>query len=330
MRLAFPQPPRPGRVVLELAHVGFSYGENRVYDSLDFVIERDQKIALVGPNGAGKSTLLKLLAGALTPQSGERRLGHKARVGYFAQHQIEELELSNTVVQELQRAVPPGVDVKARDLLGRFLFSGDDVDKPVSVLSGGERSRLALARMLVSPANLLCMDEPTNHLDIPSRDALEDALEEFTGALVLITHDRHLIRSVADRIVEVRGGEVTVYDGGYDDYLARSAGGSDAEPQSTGDDRGPRMSAKERRRIEAQARAQTKDLRDKVARLEKRIAEVGAELKRLEAVMADPEVYSSGTDVAALVRDYESAKRRMARLEGEWEIAAESLEAAQT
>jgi len=181
--------------------------------------------------------------------------------------------------------------------------------------------------MLVSPANLLCMDEPTNHLDIPSRDALEDALEEFTGALVLITHDRHLIRSVADRIVEVREGGVTSFDGGYDYYLERSA----PEPEATDAPQRaePRISAKERRRIEAQARAQTKDLRDRVSKLERRIAEVGAELKRMEAVMADPEVYSSGTDVAALVRDYESAKRRMARLEGEWETAAESLEEAQ-
>ncbi|HYP22462.1 MAG TPA: ABC-F family ATP-binding cassette domain-containing protein [Actinomycetota bacterium] len=328
MKLAFPQPPRPGRVVLDLAGVGFSYGEKRVYDSLDFVIERGQKIALVGPNGAGKSTLLKLLAGALQPQSGERKLGHEARVGYFAQHQIEELVLSNTVVQELQRAVPPGVEVQPRDLLGRFLFSGEDVDKRVSVLSGGERSRLALARMLVTPANLLCMDEPTNHLDIPSRDALEDALEEYTGALVLITHDRHLIRSVADRIVEVRDGAVTSYDGSYDYYLERAV--SDAEPESPAAQKeAPRLSAKERRRIEAQARALTKDLRDKVTKLERRIGEVGAELKKLEAIMADPEVYSSGTDVAALVRDYESAKRRMARLEGEWETAAESLERAQ-
>ncbi|HEX2296492.1 MAG TPA: ABC-F family ATP-binding cassette domain-containing protein [Actinomycetota bacterium] len=327
MKLAFPQPPRPGRVVLELAGVGFSYGDVAVYESLDLVVERGQKIALVGPNGAGKSTLLKLLAGALTPQSGERRLGHKARVGYFAQHQIEELVLSNTVVQELQRAVPPDAAVSARDLLGRFLFSGDDVDKPVSVLSGGERSRLALARMLVSPANLLCMDEPTNHLDIPSRDALEDALAEYTGALVLITHDRHLIRNVADTIVEVREGRVTSYDGGYDYYLARS--GPEEDLAAPAGPRPSRVTAKERRRIEAQARAQTKDLRDRVARLERRIGEVGAELKRLEAVMADPDVYSSGTDVAALVRDYESAKRRMARLEEEWEAAAESLEEAQ-
>jgi ATP-binding cassette subfamily F protein 3 len=326
MRLAFPQPPRPGRVVLELAGAGFSYGDNRVYEDLDFVVERGQKIALVGPNGAGKSTLLKLLAGALTPQEGERRLGHRAHVGYFAQHQIEELVLSNTVVQELQRAIPSGVTIAARDLLGRFLFSGDDVDKPVSVLSGGERSRLALARMLVSPANLLCLDEPTNHLDIPSRDALEDALEEYTGAVVLITHDRHLIRSVADRIVEVRPGRVTSFDGGYDYYLERSA---PEEDEASAAPRGPRVTAKERRRVEAEARAKTKDLRDRVTKIEARLQELGAELKRLEAVMADPGVYSSGTDVAALVRDYESAKRRIARLEGEWETAAESLEQAQ-
>ncbi|MDQ4024480.1 MAG: ABC transporter ATP-binding protein, partial [Actinomycetota bacterium] len=176
----------------------------------------------------------------------------------------------------------------------------------------------------------LCLDEPTNHLEIPSRDALEAALEEYTGAIVLITHDRHLIRSVADRIVEVRPGRVTSFDGGYDYYLERT---QPEEPAVTGGappaERGPRVSAKERRRIEAQARARTKDLRDRVTKIERRLAEVGAEVKRLEAVMADPEVYSSGADVGALVRDYESAKRRMARLEGEWESAAESLEEAQ-
>ena len=324
MGLAFPTPPRSGRVVLRLNEVSFGYGPEDVYSSLEFVIERDQKIALVGPNGAGKTTLLKLLAGVLEPRSGQRVLGHNGALGYFAQHQIEALEPRNTVFQELQAAMPPGSDLRPRDLLGRFLFSGDDVDKNVSVLSGGERTRLALAKMLVAPVNILCMDEPTNHLDISSRDVLEDALEEYEGALVLITHDRHLIRSVANHIVEVIDGNVRWFDCDYDDYLARKE--AEELPEAPKAEVKSAPKGKERRRIEAEARARTKALRDRTKKIEADLERLTAEMDRISAILADPEVYSTGVDIPELVKEYERAKRRTSVLEARWEESAAALE----
>ena len=332
MNLRFPTPPRAGRVVLEMNDLVFGYGEKAVYNGLSLAIERDQKIALVGPNGAGKTTLLKLIAGVLEPWAGERKLGHNAKLGYFAQHQIEALDGRNRVVEELAKAIPAGAELRPRDLLGRFLFSGDDTDKKVSVLSGGERTRLALAKLLVSPVNLLCLDEPTNHLDIPSRDVLEDALLEYRGALVLITHDRHLIRSVADHVIEVVEGQVTSFAGDYEYYLAKRQRELDVQETvsaAKSEKKEPVLSAKERRRLEAEERARTKVLRDKVAKLEKQIAANAEEIARMDAVMADPNVYSSGTDVKELVLEYERAKKRAARLESSWEESAEALEAMQ-
>jgi ATP-binding cassette subfamily F protein 3 len=247
-------------------------------------------------------------------------------LGYFAQHQIEALDPANRVIEELKRAVPRGLDIKPRNLLGRFLFSGEDVDKPVAVLSGGERTRLALAKLLVSPANILCLDEPTNHLDMQSRDVLEDALTEYSGALVLITHDRHLIRSVADRVVEVVDGEITVFAGDYDYYLSkrrREVAERPSEPTPNGTPK------KERRRRAAAARAQTKSLRDRIARIEAELDGLTATLEKLQAMMADPDLYSSGSDVAELVRDYEHARARVRKLEAEWDDATRALDNAE-
>jgi ATP-binding cassette, subfamily F, member 3 len=332
MNLSFPRPPRSGRVVLGLADIRFGYDDHPVYNRLDFVLERGDKVALVGPNGAGKSTLLKLLAGVLTPQSGERRLGYNVQLGYFAQHQIEALTPTNTVLMELRSAVLAGADVDARRLLGRFLFSGDDVDKPVSVLSGGERTRLALAKLLVSPINLLCMDEPTNHLDMWSRDVLEEALDEYSGAIVLITHDRHLIRNVANRIVEVIGGRISDFLGDYDYYLSKKepyeveaperSDGVSAKANSSG------PKSREQKREEAEARARTKLLRDRVDRIERELEDLGADLKEIEETLANPDSYSSGTDIVDLSNRYERGVKRVAKLESEWAEAMENLETA--
>jgi len=216
-----PQPGRSGTVVGELRKVHKAYGDTVVYRGVDFRLLRGDRVALVGPNGAGKSTILKIIAGVLSFEAGERILGHNATVHYYAQHQLDALNPRNSVLEELASVADPEMQPRLRGILGAFLFSGDSVEKPVAVLSGGEKSRLALAKMLLRPANLLCLDEPTNHLDVTAREILEEALDQFEGTMLFISHDRYFINRIATKVAEVREGRLAEYAGDYDYYLEK-------------------------------------------------------------------------------------------------------------
>ncbi|MEK7204311.1 MAG: ABC-F family ATP-binding cassette domain-containing protein, partial [candidate division NC10 bacterium] len=212
----FPQPARSGTTACELRKVRKAYGDNIVYAGIEFRLLRGDRVALVGVNGAGKSTLLKIVAGVLPFEGGDRVPGHNVSVHYYAQHQLDALNPRNTVLEELAAIADVEVQPRLRAILGAFLFSGDDVEKPVTVLSGGEKSRLALAKMLLRPANLLCLDEPTNHLDVTAREILEEALDQFDGTMLFISHDRYFINRIATKVVEVREGRLWEYAGDYD------------------------------------------------------------------------------------------------------------------
>jgi ATP-binding cassette subfamily F protein 3 len=333
----FPQPPRSGLKVIELAKVRQAYGDHVVYRDLNFTAERGQRIVLVGPNGAGKSTLLKILAGVIPIQGGERELGSNVFTGYFAQNRLDNLKSELSVfenVMELRTNENQLTEQQARAILGAFLFRKDDVHKPIGVLSGGEKSRLALARILVKPPNLLLMDEPTTHLDIASIDALIHALKSYEGTLIFISHDVHFIRALAENVLHVHSGRLTPYAGNYDYYLEKSragdaraaltAGFTDARPkQAAAPAPAPAPAAPAQKKASA---SEVRKFRERVGQLEKAVTELEAKQAEITAALEAPETYADKGRFHHLNRELSAIVDQLGEATAAWEKAASELQ----
>jgi ATP-binding cassette subfamily F protein 3 len=322
--------------VLELNKASKGYGDQPVVREIDLTIQRGDRVALIGPNGAGKTTLVRLMAGMLTPDRGKVLLGSGVRIAYFAQQQLELLNPQQTVLESLQSVAGDLGQGRLRNLLGGFLFRNDEVDKLVSVLSGGERSRLLLCQILVQQANFLLLDEPNNHLDIQGRRVLEKALEIYEGAICLVSHDRHLINAIANKVLVLTNGRVEMFHGNYDDY--QEVWKQRLKPTlpltETESYRSETISAskksKEQKRLQAKWRNELSrkkaPLSKKLEALEQTIEEISGRLDELNHLLAKPDTYENGTDIAALNREYNELKKSLEKHNRRWEQTATELE----
>jgi ATP-binding cassette subfamily F protein 3 len=309
---SFPPAPPSGKIALRVKHVAKSYGNLEVYRDVDVEVERGERIVIVGPNGAGKSTLLKLIAAVMAPDKGSIELGHNVVLSYFAQHQVESLSLGNTLLEEMEAHAPFDAIPSCRGILGAFLFSGDDAKKKISVLSGGERNRAALAKMLLRPSNLLLLDEPTNHLDMESCEVLLDALDGYEGTIIVVSHDRHFINALATRVVHLEDGTMISYPGDYEYYAYKrgeeAAASQSAQPVADTGAAASGANRKDERRRAAELRQEagkkTRDLKQSITKLEAAISAHETKIAEIEALLSDPTNYQTGKhDFAKLGRD---------------------------
>jgi len=328
IRFSFPPSPPSGKIALTLRNISKSYGTLKVFDQLDLEIDRGDRMAFVGVNGAGKSTLARIIAGVETHDGGERIPGHNMVLSYFAQHQAEELTPTFDALQTVEAVAAGDVRKHLRTLLGCFLFHGDDVFKKVSVLSGGEKSRLALAKMLLTPANLIVLDEPTNHLDMRSKAVLQEALDEFEGSMVIVSHDRDFLDPLVTKVVEFRDGHIRTWLGNVSEYLAaREARDAGTLPErktvSVPAD-------KERKRREAELRneryARTRPLQEQLRRVEREIEVLEQKKKDLEVTMADPEAYRSGDALHEVHAAYKATGEQLTDLYHRWGKISDELD----
>ena len=342
IHFTFPACRKSGRTVLELKHVRKAYGPVTVFRNLSLHIERGDRIALVGPNGSGKSTLMRMLSGEEAPDSGGRTVGHEVVIEYFAQDEAARLEPTPTVYETLASGSPTDMVPAIRNILGGFLFSGDDVYKKAGVLSGGERTRLAVARMLLRPSNTLLLDEPTNHLDLDSKDVLLEALEDYGGTLIFVSHDRYFVEKLATKIIEVGHGEAIVYPGTYTEFLwskehqgeilekpkaqvSKPKAQSTSKPQAP-TAKSPAQSREERKREDAERKKKQRAadaLQKRIADLESRIAEREAQVKELEATMAAPGFYQNLEAAKPVTDRHQALMWEVGDLIAQWEALQE-------
>ena len=348
MRMRIPAPPRSGEQVVTLEEIHKAYGENIVYEGLSERIIRGERVALAGPNGAGKSTLLRILAGVLPIDQGAHKLGHNVKAAFFAQHQLESLDASRSILEELETDARTEDVPRIRGQLGAFLFSGDEVDKKISVLSGGEKARVALAKLLLRPVNLLVLDEPTNHLDIESCEILEEALSTYEGTLVFVSHDRAFINALATRVIEVTPGQVRDFSGNYDDYLQAldrlerrsteadrtpsprpepSDARSQSDPTPSNDKKQAQSSASTAGGGQRERRKQRDRIVRKSTRVEEKIQSHEAALVQLDWRLGDPAVYSDADQVTQVQSEQATLRSELEVLYADWERLSDELAA---
>ena len=336
MHFSFPVPERMGRVVLNANEITKSFGDHTLYDEVSLTLERGQKVALVGPNGAGKTTLLNMLAGQTKPDAGWIERGHNVTISHFAQHSVDQLNMENTLLKEMMDDSTPETAPQVRHILGAFGFSGEDVSKQISVLSGGEKTRLALAKLLLKPAGCLMLDEPTNHLDMLSREMLEQALDSFEGAVCVVSHDRYFLSQFVNKVVHIQDGQLVEYIGDYAYYTWKREQLEEGEGQSPSEPKKQAPVELKSRKAQRQALAvlqqarlkETKSLRKQNESLEASIQSLEEAHSELESTLADPDFYSSG-DVEAVTKSYKKTEQQLESAMEQWEQVQAQLEVIQ-
>lgn len=335
IRFSFPQVSRSGRVTVGIQGVSKGFNNRTLYGDLDLTVLRGERIAIIGPNGSGKTTLLRMVAGELDPDQGRISLGHEVTMNYYAQHHSEILDPNKTIIEEVYQVVPYETISFVRGICGAFLFSGEDVDKPIGVLSGGEKARVCLAKILVKPGNLLVMDEPTNHLDLISSEILIDALAQFNGTLLFVSHNQAFVNRLATKIWDIRDGDIVEYPGTLYEYYEYTSPIPDDEEepiqdQDTEASKKDRQSRKLKRKEKAEKRHQIvatlKPIQERLSQLEERIADLESREKELATILTDQDIFRDEKKSLPLLKEYNEVRDKIKELMQRWEYHQDRLE----